>query len=1016
MRHTKIFLLSFIFTLRLIFASEVKTSTDTQFFSCVVVPPKNYISLSTTNIQSNIEKIIKDVYVKNYNSVAFIIRENGFVVYKTTYNPQIKLANKNLPDFDIISFAYNESKKYNLNFFVIFEVFKATDNFKSDWLCRTSRNEIFKPYYLSCGNLEVQAYIRNLIEEFLKNRNVDGIILSEVKYPTKNTSYDEASLNRFYTRGNPKLLEWEDFQREQINKFLQDTYCLVKSINKNILFGVITDEVYKDSYTLTGVYYENFQDTAFWLENKFCDFLVVKLKDTITNSNLKKIFSQFPKEKVLIYSADFKNNIFRNLKNSVGCLVDYSLGLSSFPFFALTPKVEFKDKIIIGKVFDEKNSPLEDVWISLSFGNTKKLLYTFSGYDGFFSFNNLSGEKFEIKLNYPYSQEVFITTECVGDINILEPIIISSSAVEKEKLFINIIHPKNFSTPKTDTIHILGRTNPKNKIDFYSENFSTSVRVFPTGIFAVDNIKLKLGENIIKFNVSQKDKTSQYEFKVFYSTDKVLPKEDILEEKKPQVIWLLDEKDLLLFSGDVFELKVKAPPKKEVYALCFEDNTKLKMEEVSEGIYYLIYKIPENFSSKRTKLKIEVIEKEIERVFIFFKKEKINTNIFELDVFVEVWNSSYPLIAITTSKTTPISYSTHRQRLGGPYIAELPKGIKLQVIEKKQNNFRVKLSEYLSGWVETKDVELLREEKKPIENSILSCVVVDNKDYDKIVISLKQQVAFSVSSNQDDRNSIVVDFFNSYVSANWIQMLSTTKVIKDIKVEQVEDGWARVIVYLKPPQNWGFWWDLVSSNFVLFIKYPPKIDKKNPLKNLTIALEAGHGGEGNTGALGLSGTKEKNLNLRFTQILKEAFEKENAKVVLMRQGDTNPNFDQRLKVAYDSNSNVIISIHANASSNEKGFLSSSQGPSVYYKHSHCRSLAESIYKELIDVWKKDYGIISNFNYAIVRQTRIPAVLVELGFLTHPEDEAFLLDEAFLKKQANSIVEGTKKFLNDVFKQ
>lgn len=999
--------LFFIFLfINLSFAQKNVEISSFSSLSCIVVRPKDYLSLSTETIKTNIEKIIKNVANKNFNSVAFKINENGFVVYKSTFAPQLKLEKKQIPQFDIISFAYNESKKYNIGFFVVFEVLKSTSGLNSKWYCRTKK-EIYQPYYLCCGNLETQTYIRNLLEEFLMSYSVDGILLTELNYPNKNTSYDEISLDRFYTRGNPGLLEYEDFQREQLNKLVVDCYSLIKSLNEKIMVGVLTEEVYKDSFTLSGVYYEKFQDPLLWLERNFCDFVVVKIGKT----NINDIFKFYPKQKVAFY-LESKNltSFLKNSKDSFGFFCEYDLKLSSLTTKFTFPNVELNNKIILGKILDEKAQPLQDAWITLN-SNFKKKLFTFSSSDGFFSFSGLNGEVFEIKVEYPYCNGVVVSTESKKNIIVIDPIVIDASR-ERQKLFINIIQPKDFLSPKSKTINILARTNPQNKVEFYSENFSTTAKVFPTGIFAIDNVRLKEAENSLKFIVSRDKKISEFVFNVFYSTEttskELLPK----EIKEKEFLWLLDENDFLLFSGDILELKIKAPAKKEIYALCFEDDTKIKMEEVEDGIYFALYKIPDNFSSKRTKIKFEVVERFIKKTF-FSKKEEIKKTYFEPEVYLEVWNSCFPLIGVTASKNTPISYSTYRQRLGGPYAAELPKGIKLQVISKKQNNYKVKLSEFLSGWVETKDIELIRDEKKPIENSLLSCVVSTQKGYDRIIFSLLQLTAFSVSSRvEDSKNYIVVDLFNTSLSANWVQNISDKKVVEDVKTEQLEDGWTRVTILLKTKQNWGFWWDNTSTNLIVNVKHPPVISKENPFKGIKIALEAGHGGENNTGAFGLSGSKEKNINLKFTQILASHLKRKQATVILMRQGDTNPSFEQRLKVAYDNNADLILSIHANASSNSSGYLNSSQGPSVYYKHDNSKKLAEYIQKELVNLWEKNFGVISNFNYAIVRQSRIPAVLVEMGFMTHPEDESYLLDEEFLDKQAERISKALEKFLLD----
>ncbi len=523
-----------------------------------------------------------------------------------------------------------------------------------------------------------------------------------------------------------------------------------------------------------------------------------------------------------------------------------------------------------------------------------------------------------------------------------------------------------------------------------------------------DNIKLVPGENEFVFTISDKQQnfTTQQEFVIIYNTQTpVLPPP---VEKEVELL-LPTDNDVLLFSGDVLEIKLKTQKNKTVYAVWSESLPKILLEETSPGIYEKKYKMPENLFSLKTKLKFELVE---EKPFLWlFKKKTVKVVVPEKEVYIELWNTAYPLVGETVSEKTAMSYGLHYVRLGGPYITELPKGVKLNIVGKQQNKYKIKLSASLSGWVDCNDVVLRKDITTPIHNFFTYCSISSENNMDKIWVPWVQQVPFSVIPVvEGNKNYIVIDFFNTHLATTWLTYKSTAKILDNFKAVQVEDDHVQLKIPVKTKQLWGFKVETSTAGVIVYVRYPPKIYKDNPLKNIIIALEAGHGGDTNTGAVGLSGSKEKNINLRAVTVLKHKLENHAAKVVLMREGDTNPDFKQRIQTAINNNACIIISIHGNAGSTDKGFLRVS-GTSVYYKYDNCKLLAECVYNELLKLWKDDFGLVGNFNYTPLRQTFIPAILVEQGFLTHPYDEARMLDKNFLNLQAERIVAGIKKFLS-----
>ncbi|MBA8761846.1 N-acetylmuramoyl-L-alanine amidase [Staphylococcus coagulans] len=174
----------------------------------------------------------------------------------------------------------------------------------------------------------------------------------------------------------------------------------------------------------------------------------------------------------------------------------------------------------------------------------------------------------------------------------------------------------------------------------------------------------------------------------------------------------------------------------------------------------------------------------------------------------------------------------------------------------------------------------------------------------------------------------------------------------------------------------------------------------HPLKNKVIVLDPGHGG-GDQGAASQTGKKtlEKNMTLKTGLELKELLEKEGAKVKLTRTKDEYVKLkDRNLK------GDVFISIHNDALDSPNA-----NGATVYWFHEQQQALAEtlnaSIQKKAI---LSDRGPRQE-NYQVLRQTEMPAVLLELGYISNPTDEVLIRDANHRKIVETAIVDGLKNY-------
>lgn len=194
-------------------------------------------------------------------------------------------------------------------------------------------------------------------------------------------------------------------------------------------------------------------------------------------------------------------------------------------------------------------------------------------------------------------------------------------------------------------------------------------------------------------------------------------------------------------------------------------------------------------------------------------------------------------------------------------------------------------------------------------------------------------------------------------------------------------------------------------------------EKNYPLKNKIIYIDPGHGGN-DPGAM-YKDVLEKDINLEISKLLKSELNKKGATVYLTRNGDYDlsvPNtinnkrsdLSRRGNVINKSNCDLFLSIHLNAESS-----SSWHGAQVFYnsklkENEEIAKIFQNLFKEKLNSdrdYKKD-----NTLYLQNRITR-PGVLLELGFLSNPNERYLLQTDNYQKKIVNVIIEGIELYLN-----
>ena len=188
--------------------------------------------------------------------------------------------------------------------------------------------------------------------------------------------------------------------------------------------------------------------------------------------------------------------------------------------------------------------------------------------------------------------------------------------------------------------------------------------------------------------------------------------------------------------------------------------------------------------------------------------------------------------------------------------------------------------------------------------------------------------------------------------------------------------------------------------------------RPSQLGGRTIVVDPGHGGR-DPGAIGHSGTYEKDVTLSIALQVARLLEQAGATVVLTRDADVTVELASRSQLANALDADAFVSIHADAI----GFGRVASGTSTFYypengngpETSVNRRYAKSLQKEMLNaLGLQDRGVHERA-FHVVLNTTMPSALVEVGFIDNPDEEKLLIDPDFQAQAAAGIVHGILRF-------
>jgi N-acetylmuramoyl-L-alanine amidase len=185
----------------------------------------------------------------------------------------------------------------------------------------------------------------------------------------------------------------------------------------------------------------------------------------------------------------------------------------------------------------------------------------------------------------------------------------------------------------------------------------------------------------------------------------------------------------------------------------------------------------------------------------------------------------------------------------------------------------------------------------------------------------------------------------------------------------------------------------------------PLPQRPTPRGKVVVIVDPGHGGK-DSGAIGIGGTREKDIVLPIGRKLAQILEQNGVQVLLTRSSDYFVTLPGRVDMAERAGADVFVSIHANSAGLDRPDVN---GLETYYYDTGL-SLARIVHSSILrSVNVKDRGV-RKARFYVLRKSSMPSILVETGYMTGRQDIARLRSTWYQNQMAEAIANGILQFL------
>lgn len=294
-------------------------------------------------------------------------------------------------------------------------------------------------------------------------------------------------------------------------------------------------------------------------------------------------------------------------------------------------------------------------------------------------------------------------------------------------------------------------------------------------------------------------------------------------------------------------------------------------------------------------------------------------------------------------------------------------------------------------------------------SELMTAMVQSSREYryetNKITLGFSEPIVQSIKRND---NSLELNLYNA--NAESIATLSKklkSGNLKNILVDRLGAIGLTITIPITNDTTIDCLENLKATKLVLAVKSPVQIQpaKKN-LTAKTVVIDAGHGGS-DPGAT-RNNVLEKDITLQIAELTAQMLRKQGAIVYMTRDNDTFVSLSDRVTYSNTKKPDVFVSIHINACENE-----TAHGIETHYYKEDSLDFAKQVHKSIMQkVTETNRGVYKSRFY-VIRHTEMPAILLELGFISNAEERKLMQTKERQTKFAEAITEGVINYLKNM---
>jgi N-acetylmuramoyl-L-alanine amidase len=346
-------------------------------------------------------------------------------------------------------------------------------------------------------------------------------------------------------------------------------------------------------------------------------------------------------------------------------------------------------------------------------------------------------------------------------------------------------------------------------------------------------------------------------------------------------------------------------------------------------------------------------------------------------------------------------------------LTPLPKGIKATVVGRQDGNNNGKIASWVhldyGGWVNSSDLKVASGVAVP-PKSIIRSVRSQKRDHHTEVL-FPLEVAVPIAIEQTER-TLKLTLYNTTAQTDVVR-LGSDPAIERVDWKPLAPHQVEYTFTFKTKQQWGYKYRYDGTTFVLSLRHPPKLALQSgkPLTGAKILIDPGHGGA-DSGAIGANGYAEKEATLFASKLLANELVARGATVYLSRETDKAVSLDDRRALVDKIEPTISLSVHYN-SLPDGGQPDRVKGFSTYWYHAQAQGLANFLHSYVTQYGgRPQYGVTWD-NLALARPAESPSVLLELGFMSNPDEFEWITNPTAQQQMAKTLASGVTQWFTTV---